>query len=1064
VTVFLSFLHRLGQAAVLGVTLLAVGVSAGTAASAPPRLEPTPTERPFLDVREDASAREARATPAQESLRRSLGLQGVVDVDPLTGTPRVVARLDGFLTGPSNRDAVEIVLDYVRANPGVFKLDEDDLTGLRLVRDYSDFRGIRHLVWAQMAGGIPLFGHDLRANVTADGRLVNVLGSPLPDLELPAGAPSLDGGRAVAAALRDVGRPVAAPPRALSSARGATRTARFAGGHRAGLVLFHDGRGVRLAWHVTAEADGDEVYSSLLDADSGAVLRRANKVEDAQARVHDYYPGAATGGTATLRALPADWLDPGAPKLEGQYAHVYTDLDDDDEVDLGGIFGSEETPSNGAETWDYAITPFTGAESLCAPSRSSVCSWDSYDSNDPNFPYSDPPWPNPPGWYANRRQNSVQVFYFVNNFHDWLEQAPIGFDALSGNFEGPDKVEAHADDGAATSPPGTFLSTNMPDPGHVNNANMLTPPDGFSPRMQMYLFTSFTGDYDTDPTPDTNGGDDAAVVYHEYAHGLSNRLVAGSDGWGALDAFQSGAMGEGWSDWYAMDYLVEQGFAPDTVAVGEVTLDRYLGNGEPTIRTEGLDCPVASASVDCPGGHATGTGGYTLGDMGLVLEGGAEVHGDGEIWAQTLWDLRGAVGGATARGLVTDAMRISPTNPSFLDMRNAILQADQLANGGANETTIWQVFADRGMGYFAAVGHAGDTTPVESFALPPDASAGVGSLTGTVTDAVTGTPLAGVQVAFSSVGLTDITGAQGQYEIPDVPVGAYPEVTASRTVYGGFVTPIEILADTAHVLNIPLRRDWAAHGGGGRISSFTGPNFSGSGCGPSEAIDGSFLTGWSTAGNLGSITVKLPKYVDVTAFAVDPGAVCGDPESASLRGYRVHVSPTGASGTWTTVKSATFTLADAHRLNTVPITKRRGMRYVRLTALSNHSGGNYPFIDVAEFEVYGPTSLLCRGVGVTRLGTNGRNRMNGTAGRDVIAGLGGIDRIDGRGGNDVICGGSGADVLIGSAGVDKFDGGSGNDTIYSRDGRRETTVRGGTGRDRARKDRVDRTTSVERSF
>jgi Ca2+-binding RTX toxin-like protein len=48
--------------------------------------------------------------------------------------------------------------------------------------------------------------------------------------------------------------------------------------------------------------------------------------------------------------------------------------------------------------------------------------------------------------------------------------------------------------------------------------------------------------------------------------------------------------------------------------------------------------------------------------------------------------------------------------------------------------------------------------------------------------------------------------------------------------------------------------------------------------------------------------------------------------------------------------------------------------------------------------------------------------------------------------------------------VDKFDGGSGNDTIYSRDGRRETTVRGGTGNDRARKDSVDRTTSVERSF
>jgi hypothetical protein len=1039
--------------------LLAVGVPAGTAASGPtPRDEPPPTERPFVDVREDAAAREAPGTPAQDALRRSLGLHGVVDVDPLTGTPRVVARLDGFLTGPSDRDAVEIVLDYVRANPGVFKLDEDDLAGLRLVRDYADFRGVRHLVWAQTAGGIALFGHDLQANVTADGRLVNVLGSPLPDLALPADDSSLDGGSAVAAALRDVGRPVATPPRALSAARGAARTARFAGGHRAGLVLFHDGRGVRLAWHVTADADGDEVYSSLVDADSGAVLRRANKVEDAQARVHDYYPGAVTGGSSAVRALPADWLDPGASKLEGPYAHAYTDLDDDDVADAGGIFGSEDTPPNGADTWDYAFTPFASDQSLCAPTYTSVCSWDSWD-----FPVV---LPDAPSWYANRRQNNVQVFYFVSNFHDWLEQPPIGFDTASGNFEGADKVVAHANDGADTGTPGFFLGEHMPDPNHVSNANMLTPPDGVSPRMQMYLFTSFTGDYLTDPTPDTNGGDDAAVVYHEYAHGLSNRLVAGSDGWGALDAFHSGAMGEGWSDWYAMDYLVEQGFAPDTVAVGEVTLDRYLGNGEPTIRTEGLDCPVAPTSADCPGGAATGDdGGYTFGDMGLVVSGGAEVHADGEIWAQTLWDLRGAVGGATARELITQGMRVSPDNPSFLDMRNAILQADQAVNGGAAETAIWQVFADRGMGFFADVQDANDTTPVESFATPPDPGDGVGSLSGQVTDAVTGMPISGALVEFPLLGsLSATTDALGQYTITDIPAGTYPRVVTTRNAYAGArAENVEIAADTPHVLDVQLRRNWASFGGGGRIHAATGPDFTADGCGPGHAIDQSLLSGWSSlAGVARSITVRLPAYVDVNGVAVDPGAVCGDPNTASLKGYKVEVSPTGASGTWILAKTGTFTLADAHRLHSFTVTKRRGIRYVRLTMTSNQ--GHPFFVDAAELEVYGPTSLLCLGVGATRVGTNGRNTLNGTAARDVIVGLGGGDRIDGRGGNDVICGGSGADVLIGGAGVDKFDGGSGNDTIYSRDRRRETTVRGGTGRDRARKDAVDRTTSVERSF
>ena len=55
-----------------------------------------------------------------------------------------------------------------------------------------------------------------------------------------------------------------------------------------------------------------------------------------------------------------------------------------------------------------------------------------------------------------------------------------------------------------------------------------------------------------------NGGDDASILYHEYTHGLSNRLIIDADGAGALNSPQAGAMGEGWSDWYAKDFLVAQ--------------------------------------------------------------------------------------------------------------------------------------------------------------------------------------------------------------------------------------------------------------------------------------------------------------------------------------------------------------------------------------------------------------------------------------------------------------------------------------------------------------------------
>jgi extracellular elastinolytic metalloproteinase len=70
--------------------------------------------------------------PGVTRLRDSLGVQGVVSVDPLTGTPRTVARLDGYLTGPSSRRPADVATDYVAAHPEVFRLDRADLGTLRL--------------------------------------------------------------------------------------------------------------------------------------------------------------------------------------------------------------------------------------------------------------------------------------------------------------------------------------------------------------------------------------------------------------------------------------------------------------------------------------------------------------------------------------------------------------------------------------------------------------------------------------------------------------------------------------------------------------------------------------------------------------------------------------------------------------------------------------------------------------------------------------------------------------------------------------------------------------------
>ena len=48
--------------------------------------------------------------------------------------------------------------------------------------------------------------------------------------------------------------------------------------------------------------------------------------------------------------------------------------------------------------------------------------------------------------------------------------------------------------------------------------------------------------------------------------------------------------------------------------------------------------------------------------------------------------------------LVIDALKLQPCRPGFIEGRDAILEADMINNGGANQCLIWDVFARRGLG------------------------------------------------------------------------------------------------------------------------------------------------------------------------------------------------------------------------------------------------------------------------------------------------------------------------------------------------------------------------------
>ncbi len=68
--------------------------------------------------------------------------------------------------------------------------------------------------------------------------------------------------------------------------------------------------------------------------------------------------------------------------------------------------------------------------------------------------------------------------------------------------------------------------------------------------------------------------------------------------------------------------------------------------------------------------------------------------------------------------LVVDGMKLQPCNPTFVDARDAILLADQIASGGANQCAIWRGFAKRGLGIGAFSGSFNVGDEIEDFTVP----------------------------------------------------------------------------------------------------------------------------------------------------------------------------------------------------------------------------------------------------------------------------------------------------------------------------------------------------------
>lgn len=611
-------------------------------------------------------------------------------------TSQFLFKRGSFLTKRAHGAPLDIALQYLRNNARTLGITAADVEHPIVTDLYTDSdSGTTHIYLRQRYNGLPVANADLSVTVLRDGRILSVGGAFISGLGAQAAvaiAPAIGAADALAEAAKNLQLRFDGRVQLISEARDSQSSTVLSARSlslddipaRLQYVPTGDGS-VELAWNLALRVPGgDHWYDTNVSARDGSNLFTADWTDHAAdySAAFNVYPrplknpdgGArqSVNNPWDLAASPFGWQD-----LDG-------DSGGDSSVTSGNNVSAQDDIDNnnsgGAQPAGGALAP-DGSGSLNF-----------------NFPVDHSQAP-----VNSLSAATVNLYYWNNLLHDIHYK--YGFTEPAGNFQflnytgtgdDGDGVEADSQDGSGT-----------------NNANFSTPPDGSSGRMQMYTWNYVT--------PNRDSSFDSQVIIHEYGHGVSNRLTGGPSNSSALNAAQSGGMGEGWGDWWGLMLLQADGSAAardaaypmGAYSIGET--DAELG-----IRR----FPYSfNKSIDP----------RTLG----LFNATSQVHATGEIWCSTLWDMNwllinkhgfnpdvaagytpGAAGNLLALRLVMDALKIQPANPSLLQARDAILAADVALTGGANQKEIWAAFARRGFGTSASTTDSNSLTITEAFDVP----------------------------------------------------------------------------------------------------------------------------------------------------------------------------------------------------------------------------------------------------------------------------------------------------------------------------------------------------------
>ncbi len=297
----------------------------------------------------------------------------------------------------------------------------------------------------------------------------------------------------------------------------------------------------------------------------------------------------------------------------------------------------------------------------------------------------------------------TNLFAWNNICHD--VSYLYGFDEAAGNFQ-----ETNA---TSLGTGGDYVLARAQDVTGMNNASFSTPPEppgGSAPNPVMRMFL-----WNTSSSSAIDGDFDNAIIAHEFAHGISFRLVGGPGNVNCLNNFEQG--GEGWSDFFGLlltmgdrngnDILEENVLGEGVRSIGAYVLNQGVNGAgiRPAYYTTNMNCAAANCND------------YTYADVPDMIQ----PHGTGFVWCTMLWDMTwklinefgyepdiyniaSTAGNIRAMKIVIEGMKMTACNPSFPDMRDAIIAANDALYGGEGTDKIWEVFARRGLGYSASSG------------------------------------------------------------------------------------------------------------------------------------------------------------------------------------------------------------------------------------------------------------------------------------------------------------------------------------------------------------------------